>query len=90
MIQAITIEREFGCGASEIAAKLAELLGWKLWDHELTQEIARLTNSTPKLGRDVAHAQVHTVDGRDFGFDTAADEIAQIVKTFVKQNPQRI
>jgi cytidylate kinase len=46
MIQAITIEREFGCGGSEIAAKLAELLGWTLWDHELTQEIARLTNST--------------------------------------------
>jgi cytidylate kinase len=48
MIQAITIEREFGCGGSEIAAKLAELLGWKLWDHELTQEIARLTHSTPQ------------------------------------------
>jgi cytidylate kinase len=48
MIQAITIEREFGCGGSEIAAKLAELLGWKLWDHQLTQEIARLTNSTPQ------------------------------------------
>ena len=48
MIQAITIEREFGCGGSEIAARLAELLGWKLWDHELTHEIARLTNSTPQ------------------------------------------
>jgi len=48
MIRAITIEREFGCGGSEIAAKLAELLGWKLWDQELTQEIARLTNSTPQ------------------------------------------
>jgi cytidylate kinase len=48
MIRAITIEREFGCGGSEIAAKLAELLGWKLWDHELTQEIARLTQSTPE------------------------------------------
>ena len=47
-IRAITIEREFGCGGSEIAAKLAELLGWKLWDHELTQEIARLTNSSPQ------------------------------------------
>ena len=46
-IRAVTIEREFGCGASEIAARVAELLGWKLWDHELTQEIARLTNSTP-------------------------------------------
>lgn len=52
MIRAITIEREFGCGGSEIAAKLAELLGWKLWDHELTQEIARLTQSTPEaVGR---------------------------------------
>jgi cytidylate kinase len=48
MIRAITIEREFGCGGSEIAAKLAELLGWKLWDHKLIQEIARLTNSTPQ------------------------------------------
>lgn len=48
MIRAITIEREFGCGGSEIAAKLAKLLGWKLWDHELIQEIARLTNSTPQ------------------------------------------
>jgi Cytidylate kinase-like family len=48
MIQAVAIEREFGCGGSEIAAKLAELLGWKLWDHELTQEIARLTHSTPQ------------------------------------------
>jgi hypothetical protein len=47
-IRAITIEREFGCGGSEIAAELAELLGWKLWDHELTQEIARLTNSSPQ------------------------------------------
>jgi cytidylate kinase len=47
-IRAITIEREFGCGGSEIAAKLAQLLGWKLWDHELTQEIARLTNSSPQ------------------------------------------
>jgi cytidylate kinase len=49
MIQAVTIEREFGCGGSEIAANVAELLGWKLWDHELTQEIARLTNSTPQV-----------------------------------------
>jgi hypothetical protein len=48
MIRAVTIEREFGCGGSEIAAKLADLLGWKLWDHELTEEIARLTHSTPQ------------------------------------------
>ena len=52
MIQAITIEREFGCGGSEIASLLAQRLGWKLWDHELTQEIARLTNSYAASGRE--------------------------------------
>ncbi len=48
MIQAITIEREFGCGASEIASQVASRLGWSLWDQRLTQEIARLTDSTPQ------------------------------------------
>lgn len=48
MIQAITIEREFGCGASEIASLVASRLGWGLWDERLTQEIARLTESTPE------------------------------------------
>jgi len=30
-----------------IAARLAELLGWKLWDHLLTEEIARLAQVDP-------------------------------------------
>jgi len=48
MVNAITIEREFGCGASEIASLVASRLGWRLWDERLTQEIARLTESTPE------------------------------------------
>jgi cytidylate kinase len=48
MVHAITIEREFGCGASEIARLVASRLGWSLWDERLTQEIARLTESTPE------------------------------------------
>jgi cytidylate kinase len=48
MVQAITIEREFGCGASEIASLVASRLGWNLWDERLTQEIARQTESTPQ------------------------------------------
>jgi cytidylate kinase len=48
MVNAITIEREFGCGASEIASLVASRLGWGLWDERLTQEIARLTESTPE------------------------------------------
>jgi hypothetical protein len=48
VIRAITIEREFGSGASEVAGMVASRLGWGLWDERLTQEIARLTESTPE------------------------------------------
>ena len=44
MIRVITIEREYGCGGGVIAQKVAERLGWKLWDQLLTCEIARLAN----------------------------------------------
>lgn len=44
MIRIITVEREYGCGGGEIAQLLAERLGWKLWDHLLTEEIARLAD----------------------------------------------
>jgi cytidylate kinase len=42
MFRIITIEREYGCGAAEIAKQLASRLDWKLWDRELTEEIARV------------------------------------------------
>jgi hypothetical protein len=70
MIQAITIEREFGCGGSEIAAKLAELIAWKLWDHELTVEIARLTHSTPQV-----------VEQREWKIDPA---VYRVFKSFLR------
>ena len=44
MIKIITIEREYGCGGSEIARLVAKHLGWKVWDQLLTEEIARLAN----------------------------------------------
>ena len=47
MFRVITIEREFGCGAPHIASQLAQTLGWKLWDHLLTEEIARLAHVEP-------------------------------------------
>jgi cytidylate kinase len=40
----ITVEREFGCGAGEIAALLAKRLNWTLWDRNLTEEIAKLAD----------------------------------------------
>src|SRR5579864_7869384 len=42
MINIITIDREYGSGAAEIAGKLAARLQWKLWNELLTIEIARI------------------------------------------------
>jgi cytidylate kinase len=44
MYRIVTVEREYGSGAGEIARQLAERLGWKLWDHALTEEIAKMAN----------------------------------------------
>jgi len=41
MIKVLTIEREYGSGAAAIAQRLADELGWKLWDQALTDEVAR-------------------------------------------------
>ena len=48
MIRIITIEREYGAGGSGIAQKLAAQLNWKLWDQELTAEIARMARCDRK------------------------------------------
>ena len=41
MFRIVTIEREFGSGGGGIASELARRLGWKLWDQQLTCEIAK-------------------------------------------------
>jgi len=43
-VRIITVEREYGSGGAMIARRLAERLGWKIWDEELTAEIARVAN----------------------------------------------
>jgi cytidylate kinase len=43
-VRTITLEREYGSGGANIARALAEQLQWKLWDQELTAEIARAAN----------------------------------------------
>ncbi len=44
MFRIITLEREYGCGCARIAEALADRRGWKLWDHLLTEEIAKQAN----------------------------------------------
>jgi cytidylate kinase len=41
MFRIVTLEREFGAGGGGIACELARRLGWKLWDRQLTSEIAQ-------------------------------------------------
>ena len=46
MFRIVTIEREFGSGGGAIACQLARQLGWKLWDQQLTCEIAKRAQVT--------------------------------------------
>lgn len=48
MKRILIIEREYGCGAAEVAEQAARRLGWRLLDRELTAEIARLTQVAPE------------------------------------------
>ena len=57
MKRIIVIEREFGAGAGTIADKLAHRLGWKLLDHALTEEIAKLAKVSPETCRHSEEAQ---------------------------------
>jgi len=51
-VRTITVEREYGSGGALIARRLAERLGWKLWDEELTAEIARIARVDHKAARE--------------------------------------
>ncbi len=67
MIRIITLEREFGCGGGEIAARLAQRLGWKLWDQQLTQEIAT-----------AAHVPAQAVAACDERMDSRLHRLAKV------------
>jgi cytidylate kinase len=57
-IRTITVEREYGSGGAAIAERLANRLGWKLWDRDLTGEIARVA----KVTREAVHRCDERVD----------------------------
>jgi len=52
MIRVITIEREYGSGGADIAKRVADRLGWKLWDQLLTNEIARRMDCDNRIVED--------------------------------------
>lgn len=67
MFRIIALEREFGSGGAVIAARLAERLGWKLWDQALTGEIAR-----------VLRVDAHAVQDREERCDTLFYRLAKV------------
>jgi len=67
MFRIITFEREYGCGCAGIAAELAGRLNWKLWDHLLTEEIAKL-----------AHVDCRAVEEHDEKIDSAFYRLAKV------------
>lgn len=44
----ITISRQYGAGGSEIAAKVAEALGWSVVDNELIEQVAARAGLSPE------------------------------------------
>src|ERR1700678_1635657 len=50
-VRIITLEREYGSGGANIAKQIAERLDWKLWDQEITAEIARAADVDPQVTR---------------------------------------
>lgn len=52
-MKAITISRQYGSGGGEVAARLAQRLGWQLIDHEIVAKVAH------SLGITEEEADVH-------------------------------
>ncbi|MBA3895004.1 MAG: cytidylate kinase-like family protein [Gemmatimonadales bacterium] len=44
----ITISRQFGAGGSDIAARVARALGWRVVDNELVEQVAARAGLTPE------------------------------------------
>jgi cytidylate kinase len=44
----ITISREYGAGGSEVAARVARMLGWRVVDNELVERVAARAGLTPE------------------------------------------
>jgi len=70
VIKIIAIEREYGSGAGGIAETVAGRLGWKLWDREITSEIARRLK-----------CDIRQVEQREEKLDTT---FYRLVKTFMR------
>src|SRR5947209_1859496 len=67
-MSAVTISRQYGSGGGEIAARLAQQLGWQLIDHEIVAQVAHELGITPE--------EAEARDERVEGF------VARVLSTF--------
>jgi CMP/dCMP kinase len=74
-MRAVTISREYGSGGGEIAARLAERLGWQLIDHEVVVQVAQ------SMGVSVEEAEVH--DERTEGLASRIITSLQMIQPLV-------
>lgn len=51
-MRAVTISREYGSGGGEIAARLAQRLGWQLVDHAIVERVARALGTSQEEAQD--------------------------------------
>jgi hypothetical protein len=72
----ITIERECACGAAVISRKLSDILGWKLWDQLLAQELA-----------DSIRSDISTAERQG---PRADDHFRHLAKVFLRGSYERI
>ncbi len=70
MVNVITVEREYGSGAAGIAHELGKQLGWQVWDHEITEEIAKRLK-----------CDIHAVEQREERLDPT---YYRLFKTFMR------
>ena len=74
-MRAVTISRQYGSGGGEIAARLAEDLGWQLIDHEVVVQVAQ------SMGVSVEEAEVH--DERAAGLASRIITSLQMIQPLV-------
>jgi cytidylate kinase len=47
MMPIVTVSRQYGSGGSEVAERIAQALGWKLYDNAVVEEVAARLRMTP-------------------------------------------
>ena len=59
MNKIITISREFGSGGREVGKRLSDILGFKYYDKEIIEEIAKKTGTTEEYVKNISEVGIY-------------------------------